>query len=379
MTFGQGRNQTKFGFSPASFTENLTKFDTEESVQVPSNFPHVTSVEETEKVSYSFVLKEDNFVAGDIVLWDGEKKVVADPNGFSLPTSGYTPIGVVVIPASHMDDGHARMMSTRWMSCEDPENGNIEPDLMAWGTATELTGLTNYTEVPVIARYDDENQGGITALTNPQVIYTTDVYAFLPSNYPNWTGEYNPEDEGTRWYQTGTYWTGSEQLTLAGNNFYAPSPYAKDGTPNPLYRATSYSGGSINNSLSYFDGRHQTDVILEARGQKDYETWKPTANTPEDFPAASVCDMYHTVGTSQGDWYLPSQAELGYIVARLGDIKNAMYRIEGTYNLSSAMLWTSSEYDSGNARGINTFNGSVNARNPKIHFHNRSVIAFAIV
>ena len=113
-------------------------------MQNVSGFPHVISVEETEKVGYSFVLKEDDFVAGDIVLWDGEKKVVADPNGFSLPTSGYTPIGVVVIPASHMDDGHARTMSTRWMSCDDPENGSVARQDMVWGTATDLTGLTNY-------------------------------------------------------------------------------------------------------------------------------------------------------------------------------------------------------------------------------------------
>ena len=346
-----------FGFSPASFTENLTKFDTEESVQVPSNFPHVTSVEETEKVGYSFVLKEDNFVAGDIVLWDGEKKVVADPNGFSLPTSGYTPIGVVVIPASHMDDNKARMMATRWMSCDDPENGSVSPLSMVWGTATDLSGLTNFTEVPVIARYDDVDQGGVTALTDPQAIYTTNLYAFLPSDRPNWTGESNPEDNGTRWYQTGTYWTASN--SVEAKNYYAPSPYTSDGNPNPLYRATSYSGGSITNALSYFDGRHQTDVILEARGAKDYSSWKPTYNTPADFPAVSVCDMYHTVGTSQGDWYLPSQAELGYVVARLNKINNAMAKVNGMQNLLSYWAWSSSEYTRSYARYVSFGHGGV--------------------
>ena len=354
MTFGQRRNQTKFGFSSASFTENLAKFETEESVQEPSNFPHVISVEETEKVGYSFVLKEDNFVAGDIVLWDGEKKVVADPNGFSLPTSGYTPIGVVVIPASHMDDGQARMMATRWMSCDDPENGSPIFERMVWGTATDLTGLTNFTQVPAIARYDDEDQGGVTALTEPQAIYTANRYAFLPSDRPNWTGETNPEDEGTRWRQSNTYWRQNEtgETVLDANNFYAPSPYAADGTPNPLYRATSYSGGSINNALSYFDGRHQSDVILEARGAKDYGSWKPTYNTPEDFPAVSVCDMYHTIGTSQGDWYLPSMAELGYVIARLNDVINAITKVNGMQGLPSTWAWTSSEYSYSDASHV---------------------------
>ena len=338
--------------------ENLTNFETEDLVQKASNFPHVTSVEEARKLEYSFKIKENNFVAGDIVLWDGEKKVVADPNGFSLPASGYTPIGVVVIPARHMDDGRARMMSTRWMSCEEPENGSIKPELVCWGTATDSSGLTNFTDVPVIARYDDDNAGGKLELTNPQAIYTTNAYAFLPSDYPGCTGETNPEDEGTRWKQSKTYWTTSG--TVSANNFYAPSPYAKDGTPNPLYRTTSYSGGSINNALSYLDGRHQTDIILEARGAKDYESWKPTYNTPADFPAVSVCDMYHTVGTSQGDWYLPSQAELGYVVARLNKINTTMTKVNGMQNIPSYWAWSSSEYSGYYARHVGFLDGVLN-------------------
>ena len=380
MTFGQGRNQTKFGFSPASFTENLTKFETESSVQNVSGFPHVISVVESERIACSFKIKESDYVAGDIVLWDGEKKVVADLNGFSLPTSRYTPIGVVVIPASHMDDGKARMMSTRWMSCESPENGSNEPETMVWGTETDLSGLTNYDQVPVIAKYDDENYGGVTALTDPQAIFQTGNYAFIPSDYPTYTGMANPEDEGTRWYQIGTY-TGkneSGQTILYAFNFYAPSPYASDGTPNPLYRATSYSGGSINNAMSYFDGRHQTDVILETRGIKDYESWKPDAETPEDFPAASCCDIYHTVGTSQGDWYLPSQAEMGYIVARMNKISTAMAKVSGMQSLSPYWVWSSTEIDTNRAKAIQFRNGDIGG----YHTKNSSidpVIAFATV
>ena len=378
MTFGQGRNQTKFGFSPASFTENLTKFNTDSEVQNVSGFPHVISVVESERIACNFKIKDSDYVAGDIVLWDGEKRVVADPFKFSLPASGYTPIGVVVIPASHMDDSKARMMSTRWMSCDDPENGSLTRKTMVWGIATDLTGLTNFTQVPVIARYDDESAGGVTALTEPQAIYTANIYAFLPSTNPNWTGETNPEDPVTRWRQSNTYWADSGHTVLSANNFYAPSPYAVDGSPNPLYRATSYSGGSINNPLSYFDGRHQTDVILEARGAKDYGSWKPTNNVPADFPAVSVCDMYHTVGTNQGDWYLPSQAEMGYIVARLNDINNALTKVNGIQRLPSVWAWSSSEYSSSGARGVDFNFGLVHHSNLK-ESHLNPVVAFSAV
>ena len=316
---------------------------------------------ESERIACSFKVKEDDFVAGDIVLWNGEKKLVADPNGFSLPSSGYTPIGVVVIPASHMDDGKARMMATRWMSCEDPENGSFVPNFMVWGTATEISGLTYYTQIPVIAKYDDEKQGGITALTDPQEIYTVNPYGFFSSKYPGlgWTGETNPEDEGTKWKQSSTYWMDLEQTRVSALNYYGPSPYASDGTPNPLYGATSYSGGSINNALSYFGGRQQTDAVLEARGTKDYGTWKPTADTLADFPAVSVCDMYHTIGTSQGDWYLPSLAEMCYIVARLKDISDTMAKINGMQGLPSWWTWASSAYGSEHAGLVNFSAGYV--------------------
>ena len=367
-----------FSFLPVSFTENLTNFETEESVQKASNFPHVTSVEEARRLGYSFKVKEGNFVAGDIVLWDGEKKVVASQNNFSLPVSGYTPIGIVVIPASHMDDNKARMMSTRYMSCEDPENGSLENERMIWGSATDLSGLTNYTQVPVIARYDDEDQGGVTALTEPQEIYTANTYAFLPSNNPSWTGETNPEDPVTRWRQNNTYWPDSEHTFLVAYNFYGPSPYAFDGTPNPLYRATSYSGGTINNSLSYFDGRHQTDVILEARGEKDYGTWKPDSGTPADYPAASVCDMYHTDGTSQGDWYLPSHAELGYVVARLNDINIALQKAGESMHFTGGWSWSSTEYSSDTARRVDFNSGYAGNWGIKETYFN-PVVAFATV
>ena len=303
--------------------------------------------------------KEDDFIAGDIVVWDGEQKRVITQEGFFL-SDKYTPIGVVVIPASHMDDGRARMMATRWMSCDDPENGSLIAQRMVWGTATDLTGLTNFTQVPAIARYDDDDQGGVTALTEPQEIYTATSYAFLPSDNPTWTGETNPEDSGTRWRQSRTFRIkrNTGETIVSAYNLYAPSPYASDGTPNPLYRATSYSGGSINNALSYFDGRHQTDVILQVRGVKDYNSWKPSYDAPADYPAASCCDMYHTVGTNQGDWYLPSYAELGYAVARVNKINNAMLKINGMQKITYYWAWTSSEHDSSYAGYVDIPNGN---------------------
>ena len=309
-----------------------------------NNVPHIWA----ERIG-SFETK-----AGQIVLWDSDREtklVVDDYNTSIYPTSRYTPIGVVVIPSSHMDDGRARMMALRWMSCDDPENGSITYKTMVWGTDTNISGLTKFTEVPILSS------------ATKQTINCIHVYGYLSSDYSGFSNTYNPQDSGTDWYNS---------------KYLLASPYAADGTPNPLYRATSYSGGSINNALSYFDGRHQSDVILEARGTKDYESWKPTYNAPADFPAVSVCDMYHTVGTSQGDWYLPSQAEMGYIIARLNRINTAMAKVNGMQALPSYSAWSSSEYSSSNARLVDFNNGLV------LHWHLkestlRSVVAFCPV
>ena len=341
-----GRGETKQSLvSPLFSLKNLNRISSENVFQEIPTFPFAAGIEDRCKPRY--VIKDSGFVAGDIVLWDGERKIVVDGEKYSanaFPEDVFIPIGIVVIPANHMYDGKARMMSTRWMTCSDPENGSITDSGMFWGTNTDLTGLTNYTELPIIARYDDEGQGGVVPLTEPQSIYMTGPSAFLPSDFPTFTGETNPEDEGTRWCQSNTYWNDSGHTQLYANNYYLPSPYAKDGSPNPLYRATSYSGGSINNALSYFDGRHQTDVILAARGEKDYSSWKHTYNTPEDFPAVSCCDMYHTVGTKQGDWYLPSQAELGYVAVRLKKINDSLTKVGGMQGLANAWIFTSTEH-----------------------------------
>ena len=365
--------------------ESISKFSTSDEYKLTSNFPNAASIVEDESVRY--LIKGANFVAGDIVLWNGVQKVVVAQENYSttvFPEEKFTPIGVVVAPETHMPDGRARMMSLRWMSCGDPENGSTEPQQMYWGTGVDIEGIDYFTEVPIIARYDDEGQGGVVPLTVPQIIYTTNEYGFLSSDMINnegWTGETNPEDPGTKWKQSSTYWvpdgTGAQDVWF--NNFYLPSPYAVDGTPNPLYRATTYSGGTINNLLSYFDGRHQTNMILLQRGERDYTSWKPITNENDDYPAASVCDMYHTVGTSQGDWYLPSAAEYGYLMVRVAIVANALAKINGIHFGYPTDVWTSTRYDKGYPCRANSWFIMVKRNAHTQYTEGSSVIAFCKV
>ena len=63
------------------------------------------------------------------------------------------------------------------------------------------------------------------------------------------------------------------------------------------------------NLSSTTTGKEETQAIIDYRGEKP-DGWTPDIDNPDDFPAASLCNLYSTIGTNQGDWYLPSDNEL---------------------------------------------------------------------
>ena len=279
----------------------------------------------------------------DLVLWDGTKKIVVSGDDYStdtFPTSAYTPIGVVVIPASHNvhGDGIPTMMSLVAMRCDTPESGGTSDQYMYWGEyGTDISTLPNLNQAPYV--------GTGTTIGNT-IIGTTGV-TYLPSD--RFTTVDNPYDEGTGYYSGGTSYSQS------------PSPYVTGGGRNPLYYQTT-SPSSTANCLADFDGRGNTDKILTQRGSKDYSSWKPTSNEEADYPAASCCDMFRTVGTNQGDWYLPSMGELGYVMARFNAINNSINKLPSDVNklvVTSNGFWSSSESSSAYARYLTTRYGNV--------------------
>lgn len=140
-----------------------------------------------------------------------------------------------------------------------------------------------------------------------------------------------------------------------------------DGTFNPNYSMTG-SPSSAANCLSDFDGKGNTQKIIEVRGSKDYSSWTPSATNQADYPAASCCDMYFTQGTNQGDWYLPSAGELGYAVVRQQAINDKINELvsAGITSANPVQLdyyWSSSEYSSNFARLLSFSGGSVGNNN----------------
>lgn len=302
--------------------------------------------------------------AGDICVYDVNKGSLAiikaaEWSASKYPIVTYVPVGVVVVPASHghYEGGKCAIMSLNHMNCDTPTTGGAE-QYIYWGVRdTDITTLPNLDEVPYVGSNGDVGDT-IIGVTGD---------AYLPSDYSGFTAVTNPYDEGTNYYRN-------------DGNKYIPSPYNNYGTFNPNYSLTD-SPSSTGNCLSDFDGYNNTKKILEVRGEKDYSSWKPTYNTQEDYPAASCCDMYSTVGIPQGNWYLPAAGELGYVCVRRQALENSINKlIQG--GVSSAIVfasyyyWSSSEYSAANARCVYLDYGTV-ANSPKNH--HGYVRAFALV
>lgn len=247
------------------------------------------------------------------------------------------PIGVVVIPGSHnvYGNGACGVLSIVGMNCDTPKIGGND-NSMYWGVyGIDISTITNYNKVVVTANNTSNVANGLS----------TNIYAYIPSQV----------------------FIGN--TPTRGSSPYAPSPYAgsdyKSGGYNESYSTTEFDTSSNHNVLADFDGRGNTDKILTQRGSKDYNSWKPTYNTESDYPAASCCDMFSTVGTEQGDWYLPSAGEFGYISPKFSDINDTIAKLKTDYGVGVSLnknfgWWVSSEYGSKEACYMGGGNGSVN-------------------
>lgn len=302
-------------------------------------------------------------VAGDVCMYgisEGKLIIVNDWDASKYPIDKYPPIGVVVVPGSHghYADGKCAIMSLNYMNCDTPQTGgNFQG--MYWGArGTDITTLPNLTDIPYI---------GSNGTIGNVVIGVTNE-ANLPSNYSTFTAVANPYDDGTNYY--------SSRLE------YIPSPYMNDGSFNQNYSLIDSPSSNLN-CLADFDGYNNTKKILEVRGPKDYSQWKPSKYTEVDYPAASCCDMYFTQGTNQGDWYLPSAGELGYIIPRMQDIYDSLIKLiesglKSAIDILMSSYYSSSEYSSIIVRSINLSDGTVQ-RNMTTKDYGKYVRAFCLV
>lgn len=320
------------------------------------------------------VLKKPEYKAGDICLVNNNtlEKLIIPADNYTLesyPADSYTPIGVVVVPNTHTDDGTARVMSLASMDYNNPEVGRTDDHvIMYWGGyGSDISTLDNKTANPYITNTSYAGIGSTQQLVgwydgsdfSPEI--SSDYY---DNSYPN------PFDEGT--------------CFGGDNNMLAPSPYLTGGGKNEIYHSTA----NTNNRCADMDGKSNTEKILAVDNgdSTDWQTASTITNTGRTetiHPAAQCCWRYNTTGTQQGDWYLPSAGELGYLASRWKAIDNSIDKLVSSgveaLVLTVGSNWWSSTEDSSNRAVSLYFNSSYAGLNYYGKYSNCYVRAFLAV
>lgn len=267
----------------------------------------------------------------DIALYDSTTDSIITVRGYNYnavtyPTNRYTPIGIVVVPKSHDDNGKAHIMSLNYMRYDTPKTGGYL-QTMRWGLYNQtIKGLEYKTYAPYI------NQSGTTEFGDIQtingwynVILSSDAF---PSD--SFITLINPFTKNQGYYKSKT------------DYYYYPSPYDKNMNKNPIF-FTENPKSENSSCLINIDGKGETTKILAQlkTNNSGDESWKQgeaitNAYDLTNAPAAQCCWMYSTVGTKQGDWYLPTMGELAYAVARQKAINASITQINNVLGNTDA-------------------------------------------
>ena len=347
--------------------KRLYKFQNQDSFnnseESLNELPHFTSLKvDEEEVDYkNYKINPEDYikptsasVAADICIVDnGGNKYIVDGATYSTdiyPAEQYTPIGVVVVPASHTDDGTARVISLAAMDYNNPNNGNTSghANIYWGGYGYDIPNLNYKTMYPAIAE-DLRSISGEQQITN--WYYLNDTNGYLPSDY--YTIYPNPYDEGT-YYKKG--------LGVQSSVNAIPSPYLTGGAKNDIYHSTA----NTSNMYADMDGKSNTEKILsmDNGGSTAWQTATTITNNNNvetNHPAAQCCWRFHTTGTTQGDWYLPAGGELGYLAARWKAINASISKV-ASFEFSGLSLpagyywwWSSTDYSSDRAVGLHFY------------------------
>lgn len=310
---------------------------------------------------------------GDVYLSNGRfvrPIYTYDGNGIvsdvTIPFApGDIPIGVTIVPASHTADETARVMSLAEMSTTTPDTGAFTHEYMNWGGyKQDITDLPNLDKFP-----------------NLESSASTSSHSYLGSEtkYTDYLSNHNSGETGDGlWYYTNSLGE------MCPSPFNGTSPFEPDAELNPWYVKSG-------TATADYDGRGNTDKILAHMTDDSWKTsetiHKTNSSTESDsanyYPAAACCWRYHTSGTTQGEWYLPSCGELGYIIPRmntLNKILNAIPNANGGNSkalslYTSSSYWSSSEYSSYAARSVGAYSGDFYDRNKSTYYYVRAVLA----
>ena len=352
--------------------------------------PNVSYLTEDDAVKYNpYSISGRDAKAGTIVLaktsTPSEKIFVPYESWDAATYSSYTPIGVVVVPFTHTLDNTVRIMSLKNMCLTNPNNGSTATNgsystiSFYWGGYGTDAGLNKYTYVPNISK---TNQSSSTVGSQDWVR--------IPSNY----------------VKSSTFSGGVESTLDEGSKYYVSNEDIRYGvSPYVTYNWKSYEALSIidktKNAMLDYDGSGNTATILALDNAVSTD-WQTASTITNNSGATNVhapaqcCWRYSTLGTSQGQWYLPACGELAYLPARYADINEALTKLmtadstlairlwrndpsvqDASYSVYGNWLWSSTEYSASFARYVGVCHGLVNNYNKYSSVTANRVRAFA--
>jgi hypothetical protein len=146
--------------------------------------------------------------------------------------------------------------------------------------------------------------------------------------------------------------------------------YRSNDASNVQYPYTSLNGTEkqiySTGSLSDYDGIGNTNELNSSA-----------------YTAAYACKQVSTLGTSKGDWYLPSCGELAYLPSIRFEVNKTITSLLSDYgNVGSLLIttssyyWTSNEFNSNAVFGVAMSNGSVGNTRKNTNHRVRAFLRF---
>lgn len=302
------------------------------------NTPAVSYTEQDKIVEFVEKLSRET-IAGDIAYMKDGKVAFASVEEWNDNLG--TPIGVVVIPSSHDDEGYSTIISLHNMSCQNPEDGTLtgnyvsDDNYMTWGNNnTFVPGLMSTNKVPIVDPYTGTSTG-----TSDWGDFASDMWQ--DPNIQSESGQYPLPcgDNVAAW--PGAWIEESKEPAIA-------SPYNQDGTKNLNYAMP----GTI---MEEQNGKENSSKILQVTTNGLTGVVNANSYNTGNYPANTVCVRYRTEGTESGDWYLPTIYELGYLSARFMKINESLKKLGAdkavqigdyiTANTYGYWIWSSCQRD----------------------------------
>lgn len=285
-----------------------------------------------------------------VALYDKQlNKIVQTNNIGGKSINRYEPIGVVVIPTSHnvYGTGECGVMALMSASLNTPDTGETSNVHISCGNNKDYADLSNFNKIVRMGTTDNDISDSIDGLS---------IYGCIPLMRNGMKSKLEcPHDTKAKYYD------------YSNSSFgYIPSPYLNDGSRNPDYYTTN-SPSSIYNALSDFNGKSNTEFLCsKVTAQPNWKTDSIIEDSNDEgyHPADCCCWRFHTIGTNQGDWYLPACGELGYIAPRYDMINDIISTIQTRFGKTfcpvlNSIYFSNSEYNYGTNRTIDFFNGIV--------------------